>query len=58
MKKDNDIIKNIFKLEKKIKKSINNQETIPEKTVELLNEAKYSIDRLSEIVKTYKAIHE
>lgn len=58
MKKDNDIIKNIFKLEKKIKKSINNQETIPEKTVELLNEAKYTIDRLSEIVKAYKEIHE
>ncbi len=54
MKNEINIIKDIYALEEELKKCINKKESIPKEILAVLDEAKYSVDRLSEIVKIYK----
>ena len=54
MKNEINIIKDIYALEEELKKCINKKESIPKGILAVLDEAKYSVDRLSEIVKIYK----
>ena len=52
------IVKQAYNLECKIKKKINTNKPIPPKLEAMLNQAHYTLDRLSEIVKVYKGSYE
>lgn len=58
MAEDENIVKNLCNIESTIKDHINKHEAIPKNLEAVLNQAKYSIDKLSEIVKIYKVSYE
>lgn len=54
MKEDLKILENIITLEQTIKECINKKEPLPKHILAILDEAKYSLNILSDIVKSYK----
>lgn len=58
MQEEQNIIKDVYAFEEKIKECINNKEAIPSNLIAILDEAKYAVNRISEIVKLYKVSHE
>jgi|GEM_PF-4856875 len=58
MEKEIYIIKDIYKLEKKIKECINQKKPIPKNILAVLDEASYSVNALSQIVKVYRVSYE
>ena len=58
MNEEQNIIKDVYAFEEKIKECINNKEVIPTNLIAILDEAKYAVNRISEIVKIYKVSHE
>lgn len=58
MIEEQNIIKDVYAFEEKIKECINKKENIPSNLIAVLDEAKYAVNRISEIVKIYKVSHE
>ena len=58
MIEEQNIIKDVYAFEEKIKECINKKEAIPSNLIAILDEAKYAVNRISEIVKLYKVSHE
>ena len=58
MNDEQNIIKDVYAFEEKIKECINKKESIPSNLLAILDEAKYAVNRISEIVKIYKVSHE
>ena len=58
MIEEQNIIKDVYAFEEKIKECINKKESIPSNLLAILDEAKYAVNRISEIVKIYKVSHE
>lgn len=58
MQEEQNIIRDVYAFEEKIKECINKKENIPTNLIAILDEAKYAVNRLSEIVKIYKVSNE